>query len=77
MSGEDVLTDPEACAVCFAPMNQADLESYSLVYWDPVTAGYSLVQMFCPQHRPLPAPQWLRRESEQGAGTSPDGQSET
>jgi hypothetical protein len=54
--------NPEDCAVCAKPMGDEELESYSLTRWDAATRTNSLVQMFCPDHRPVPAPEWLKRE---------------
>jgi hypothetical protein len=54
--------NPETCARCPAQLASPDVESFSLVHWDPATQTNVLVQMFCPEHRPLPAPEWMQRE---------------
>lgn len=55
------VTVAKVCVRCGTSLESTELESYSLLHWDPAT-GNRLVAMFCPAHRPLPAPEWMRRE---------------
>lgn len=55
------MNDPTACAICSTPLGSTELENYGLWHWDPAADAVKLVQLFCPEHRPLPAPDWIRQ----------------
>jgi len=59
------VSDVESCPVCSKPVASAAVQSFSLVMWDPLTHRNILVQMFCADHYPRPAPLWLKRAAAQ------------